>query len=151
MHAYICEGDSLVAQSEHPPHVPHARIEQGNGEVPQVADHAQVIAAVATGALLTVATMLALRLYGTQRRADRERRIEAAVTNTVIGVETIRQQTRASPEHSTPETPDGFAEVRSRAHLHLLVSEEESHPQSACARPLPGAGRRRLRVRESRR
>lgn len=116
-----------------------------------MADHAQVIAAVATGALLTVAVMMGLRFYGVQRRADRERRITAAVTTTVIGVETIRQQTRASPEDSAAVTPDGSPEARSKAHLHLLVSGEEPHPRGECARPVQESARRRQRARESRR
>lgn len=115
-----------------------------------MADLAQVIAAVAAGALLTVAAMLAFRAYGVQRRAEqegraeeRERRIEAAATATVTGVETLRQQERADAGESFPQGPEGAVEVHSKAHLRMLVSETEAvRSRPGCGHSAPGATRR---------
>ncbi len=124
-----------------------------------MADLAQVIAAVATGALLTVAAGLVLRVYGMQRRAERdgragerERRIEAAVTATVTGVETLRQQARADPGESfLQQAPEGAVEVHSKAHLRMLVSEGEAiRSQADCGHAATGSTRRQ-QVRGSRR
>jgi hypothetical protein len=118
-----------------------------------VAGLAQVIAAVATGALLTVAIMLVFRVYGAQCRAERERRIEAATIATVTGVETLRQQARADPGESFPLESEGAVEVRSKAHLRMLVTESQAAPwQVGCIGPAPeDRTTRRQRVRESRR
>lgn len=123
-----------------------------------MADLAQVIGAVATGALLTVAAMLVFRVYGGQRRAEREaraqereRRIEAATTATVTGVEALRRRVPAGLGESFPQQPPGTVEVHSKAHLRMLVSEAEAIGSRAeCDHAAQGSTRRR-QVRGSRR
>lgn len=117
-----------------------------------MADLAQVVAAVATGALLTVATALAFRLYAIQRRAERERKINAAVTAIVAGVETFRRPPRADPKNGEGHTPGLAVEVRSKAHLRMLVGGG-TVPRSCTSCGLPQQSDRatgRQRVRESR-
>lgn len=116
-----------------------------------MADLAQVIGAVATGALLTVAAMLVFRLHS-ERRAERERRVEAAAAATVIGVEALRQQARANPGETIPRALEGAMEVRSKAHLRMLVSKKTAPPKAPVrTRPEPDGTTRRRPARESRR
>lgn len=116
-----------------------------------MADLAQVIGAVATGALLTVAAMLVFRLHG-ERRAERERRIEAATAATVIGVEALRQQAQAGPEETIPQAPVSGMEVRSKAHLRMLVTKKTAPPKGHVpTRPEADGTTRRRPARESRR
>lgn len=123
-----------------------------------MADLAQVVAAVAAGALLSVATMLAFKLYGPRRMVDRERMINAAAESVVQDVETFRQQVRASlPEGSGNDAPTAqgaTTEVRSKTHLRMVVNGEAadvvSHPSTACNRSQSGPVTRRRPVRESR-
>ena len=131
-----------------------------------MADIAQVVAAVATGALLTVTATLVFRLYGggcraeqeqrraeeRRRRAEREQRIEAAVTATVTGVESFRYQAQVDPAESIPLAPEGAVQVRSKAHLALVVSASEAMVrQAGYGRPAPGGSTPRQRVRGSHR
>jgi hypothetical protein len=115
-----------------------------------MADLAQVVAAVAAGALLTVTTTLIFKLHRMQRRADRERRIEAVVSATVSGVDALRQQARAAPGRIDSPPPEGTVEVHSKAHLRMLISESRA-ASAACSRPLPEGVNRPRQARGSRR
>lgn len=123
-----------------------------------MADLAQVVAAVAAGALLSMATMLVVRLYGPRRTDDREHMINAAADAVVEGVETFRQQVRAAlPETTESDTStggDAAREIRSKAHLRMLVDGESTvaspHPSEACERSRPGRPTRRRTARETR-
>lgn len=122
-----------------------------------MADLAQVVAAVAAGALLSMATMLVFKLYGPRRAADRERMINAAADAVAGGVETFRQRVQASlPEESGSDaaTVQGATEVRSKAHLRMLVNgpSADAAPRSNPARNRSQSGpvSRRRPARESR-
>ncbi|WP_435252077.1 hypothetical protein [Streptomyces tendae] len=108
---------------------------------------AQVVAAVATGALLTVAAMLVYRQYGAQHPAekstpgegvdndaepdepdDAEWKIEAARSLGFAAVETFRHHIAADPFEALPPDADrmrdpgvGAALVRSKGHLALVA------------------------------
>lgn len=104
---------------------------------------AQVVAALAAGAVLTVAAMLVCRQYGAQRPAnkpkpseggetdpdDAEWKIEAARNLGFAAVETFRHHMAASPTHTQhwatghrPDVAAGSATlVRSKGHLALLA------------------------------
>lgn len=108
---------------------------------------AQVVAALAAGAVLTVAAMLVCRQYGAQRPADKpepsedgepetetdpddaEWKIEAARSLGFAAVETFRHHIAASPTHTQhratghrPDVAAGSATlVRSKGHLALLA------------------------------
>jgi hypothetical protein len=100
----------------------------------------QVVAALAAGALLTIAVMLLLELHGRPRRPkpdsqqpeaepdDREWRIEAMRNITVDAFEAIRQLAGNGEDLPAPEDleyrpvelPHGTRVVRSKRHLHLI-------------------------------
>ncbi|MEU9654438.1 hypothetical protein AB0E00_36855 [Streptomyces sp. NPDC048110] len=106
---------------------------------------AQVVAALAAGAVLTVAAMLVCRQYGAQRPADKpgpseggetesdpddaEWKIEAARSLGFAAVETFRHHIADSPTHTQhratghrPDVAAGSATlVRSKGHLALLA------------------------------
>lgn len=74
----------------------------------------QVIAAMAGGALLTVAAMPVLLMHLAHRRRERQRRITDATDAVLAGVETLRQQdvTKALPQNAQV--------VHSKGHLRLI-------------------------------
>lgn len=76
----------------------------------------QVVAAMAGGALLTVAAISVLVLHMVWRRSERERRIEAAVGAVVAGAETFRQQA------ATTSAPQAAQVVHAKGHLRLIRS-----------------------------
>lgn len=122
-----------------------------------MAEMAQVVAAVAAGALLSLATMLVFKLHSPRRAADRERMINAAADAVVGGVETFRQRVQASlPEENGSDAgaAQGATEVRSKAHLRMLVSQPPAdvapHSNSARKRSQSGPVSRRRPARESR-
>lgn len=123
-----------------------------------MADLAQVVAAVAAGALLSVATMLVVRLYGPRRTDDRERMINAAADAVVGGVETFRQQVWATPPQAsgsyTPAAEDAATEVWAKAHLRMLVDGDSvgasPPPSEACDRSRTGRTTRRRTARKTR-
>ncbi|MFF5004649.1 hypothetical protein ACFY3G_17680 [Streptomyces phaeochromogenes] len=92
-------------------------------------DLAQTVAALAGGALLAVASMLLLKLHRLQRRAEQERRIEAAARAAVEAVETFRQRTGSDHQQQVPEGSEDndvdllsdAMEVRSKRHLTMLT------------------------------
>ncbi|KPC86287.1 hypothetical protein ADL35_12460 [Streptomyces sp. NRRL WC-3753] len=108
---------------------------------------AQVVAALATGALLTVTAMLVCRQYGGQRPAEKpepsessesepdeaEWKIEAARNLGYAAVETFRQQIADNPAEAErpggdgrPETAAGL--VRSKGHLTLVACGRRIDP-----------------------
>lgn len=100
---------------------------------------AQVVAALAAGALLTIATMLVFKLHNMGSQGERpdvdeltdgERKIEIARKLAVESVETFRQQTQAGPDlHAISddevspsyEVTDEAVAARSKGHLTLYV------------------------------
>lgn len=128
-----------------------------------MASLAQVVAAVAAGALLTVTAMLMFKVHDLQRRSERargserERRIESVAD---ASVETFLQQVGdvgllldAEDEGGVGPAPD-TVEVWSKAHLRMLVDGEASgashQPSTACVRSRAGRVTRRRSVPESR-
>lgn len=127
-----------------------------------MASFAQVVAAVAAGALLTVTAMLMFKVYELQRRprreqgaAERERKIESVAD---ASVETFLQQFDDAARRLQEEDADGPApdaiEVWSKAHLRMLVDGESSAtapwPGAACGRARPNRVTRRRPVPKSR-
>lgn len=115
-----------------------------------MASLAQVVAAVAAGALLAVTAMLMLKLHDVQRRAERVQRSERARRIEAVAetsVETFLQQADAAGrlldvEDADSEVPaPDTVEVWSKAHLRMLVDGESSD-----ASPQPGAACRRSRL-----
>lgn len=87
-----------------------------------MANVGQIVAALAGGALLAIAAMQGIRLYALsrtgeqrheaeRRREERERRIDTAARAVLDGVEAARRRSQ----------PDAVVEVRSKAHLRMLV------------------------------
>lgn len=97
----------------------------------------QVVAAVAGGALLTIAIMHVIEVYVIQHRREAERneqderawKIETARQITLEGVETFRRRAaRGHQLHVTEDSeadgddqPYGAVEARSKAHLRLFI------------------------------
>lgn len=106
-----------------------------------MADFGQVVAAVAGGAIIAIAAMLALRMHTMQRDTDRQRRIDTAVRAMVIGVETFRHQLPDDDTAGGPPagraTPVPRADGRTAARLRLVVSR----PASRTGRAAPPAQR----------
>ena len=126
-----------------------------------MASFAQVVAAVAAGALLTVTAMLMFkdiqRRSERAQRSERERRIESVAD---ASIETFLQQAgdiglllAAGDEDGAGAVPD-TVEVWSKAHLRMLVDCESSgtvpRPGTACGQARPGRVTRRRPVPESR-
>ncbi|MBZ6259718.1 hypothetical protein KVH22_29825 [Streptomyces olivaceus] len=124
---------------------------------------AQVMAALAAGAMLTVATMLTFRLYGVQHPAEEaepdegggsapddeaEWKIEAARSLALTAVETFRHQVAETAETQQQRAAEWSAaavqpadSVRSKGHLTLV----------ACGRRTDTPFRHRFAVDERRR
>lgn len=81
----------------------------------------QIVAALAAGALLTIACMVVVKLYRIERRAEERRRIDTAVQAILGGVETFRQEwPGAGSGHQDTEALNTAVEVHARAHLRLI-------------------------------
>ena len=74
----------------------------------------QVVAAMAGGALLTVAAIPVLLMHLSQRRRERDRRVAAATDAVLAGVETFRQQ------GVTKTLPQAAQVVHAKGHLRLI-------------------------------
>jgi hypothetical protein len=91
----------------------------------------QIVAALAGGAIVAIAAMLAVRLWVIERQNEERRRIDTAVQAIVSGVEAFRRS--GPPEEGPPaQPPDAAAEVHTKAHLRLVHG----------ARPVRVSGRR---------
>lgn len=92
-----------------------------------MANTGQIVAALAGGSLLTICTMLFLRLRAYEERAAQRRRIDTAVDAILTGVETVRRGW--PPDEDYPEATTGAeAEVHARAHLRLIVGQPPTKP-----------------------
>lgn len=115
-----------------------------------MANAGQIVAALAGGSLLTICTLLFLKLWSIERRADQQRRIDSAVASVLAGVETFRhRQEGRSPDAAAVAA----AEVRARGHLRLIATQPLTKPGAGRpGRPAPGReSARTRRVRSSRR
>lgn len=102
---------------------------------------AQVMAAVAGGAILAMAAMAGLHLWAAQRKSERDRRIQDARRLVVDGIETFRRQALADQDEpdagSDGELPGDAVDVGGRAHLRMLVDGGAG----TAARRVPGPHR----------
>ncbi|MGA5486660.1 hypothetical protein ACPCK1_02665 [Streptomyces pseudogriseolus] len=115
-----------------------------------MANAGQIVAALAGGSLLTICTILLVKVWVMERRAEQQRRIDTAVAAVLAGVETIRN----NGEDGQP--PDAAAvaaaEVRARGHLRLIATQPQRPGAGRPGRPAPGRDSARTRrVRSSRR
>lgn len=104
-----------------------------------MATFGQIVAAVAGGAILAIAAMLALRLHTVQRESERERRVETAVRAMVLGVETFRRGLSEDGAADAPPTrstaPIARVDGRATARLRLIVSRPASRGTGRAAPP----------------
>lgn len=110
----------------------------------------QIVAALAGGSLLTICTILLVKVWAIERRVEQRRRIDTAVAAVLAGVETIRHGDNGQP----PDTDAvAVAEVRARGHLRLIATQPLAKPGAGRpGRPAPGRDSARTRrVRSSRR
>lgn len=92
---------------------------------------AQVVAALAAGALLTIAVMLAFRLYGLRREVerigqqrdenDRELGIETAALLIEHGFDLLQQTADGDEESNHSALPPGAVAAVRKGHLRMLV------------------------------
>ncbi|WP_228915987.1 MULTISPECIES: hypothetical protein [unclassified Streptomyces] len=115
-----------------------------------MANAGQIVAALAGGSLLTICTILLVKVWVMERRADQQRRIDTAVASVLAGVESIRHADNGQP----PDTAAvAAAEVLVRGHLRLIATQPHTKPGAGRpGRPAPGReSARTRRVRSSRR
>ncbi|MFZ4143351.1 hypothetical protein ACOZDZ_21865 [Streptomyces griseoincarnatus] len=116
-----------------------------------MANAGQIVAALAGGSLLTICTILLVKVWAIERRVEQQRRIDTAVASVLAGVETIRNIGEGG------QPPDAAAmaaaEVRARGHLRLIATQPLTKPGTGRpGRPAPGReSARTRRVRSSRR
>ena len=92
-----------------------------------MANIGQIVAALAGGSLLTICTMLLLRLHAYEERAARKRRIDTAVSTILAGVETMRCGWPPD-EDALPADAGAAGEARARAHLRLIAGQPPTKP-----------------------
>lgn len=113
-----------------------------------MANTGQIVAALAGGALLAVATMLVLRLRALERRAEQQRRIDTAVSAIVTGVAAFRLDW--PPDAATPAERGTAAETPPRAHLRLIATPPATKRSGRRDSPAPARGSAGPRSRELR-
>lgn len=112
-----------------------------------VTNTGQVVAALAGGALLAIATMLTIRLRTLERRAEQQRRIDTAVDSIVGGIHKARSHYRPPDERPSEEAPDEDAEVHTKAHLRLITPAPSERAAGRRSRPTGRSGSASVRRR----
>lgn len=126
-----------------------------------MANVAQVVAGVAAGGITAIAVMLLLEVYrlrqqggnwrdtARQQDVDRQSRIDSAARTVLGDIETIRQAVTGvstSAGSSDPQSEDTI-EVRSKAHLRMLVHRPRASPVAGREGPASSPGHRSRSVR----
>ncbi|MGC4912692.1 hypothetical protein [Streptomyces albogriseolus] len=108
-----------------------------------MANAGQIVAALAGGSLLTICTILLVKVWAIERRVEQQRRIDTAVAAVLAGVETIRHGNNGQPPDSAAVAA---AEARVRGHLRLITTQPRTKPGAGRpGRPAPGRDSARTR------